>query len=86
MEDILVAEDSPHRNLMVSSAGGGGQEVAAPGRLSTSCPGTAAAVAAAQRPGGHGGPKSLPGTVAVSTRTYSSFSSYHPGAIHPGAK
>jgi hypothetical protein len=58
-----VAEDSPHRNLMLSSASGG-QEAAAPGRLSTSCPaGSAAARAAAaiERSTALGCPRSLPG-------------------------
>ncbi len=57
-----MAEDSPHRNLMLSSASGG-QESAAPGRLSTSCPaGSAAARAVAlERSTALGCPRSLPG-------------------------
>ncbi len=60
MEDLLVAEDSPHRNLMLSSASGG-QEAAAPGRLSTSCP--AGSAAAIERATALGCPRSLPGTL-----------------------
>jgi hypothetical protein len=62
MEDVLVAEDSPHRNLMLSS-GAVGEEVAPAGRLSASCP--YPATAAPKRPYGYGFPKSLPGTVPV---------------------